>query len=307
MLSAKTDVKKMLVADAVLLLVAFFWGVGIPLTADLARETTPLWANTLRMITAAVAVCVIYARRISRATVREWIAGFKLSFFDAATYPLVGLGLVFSTASKQSFVIGLQVILVPLAAWAIYKKMPSAYVFVGAALGTIGTCIMGFTPGMEFNIGDAVNLIMIMISVGRVLMLEHLVREIDATTLIVCELPFVAVMMTALSFAAEGVPDIGAITGVGWMQVLYLGLVNTIICFVLQSRAMVNTTASHSAVILALESVFGYLVSVVSGQDPFVLQIALGGAVILAGVFTSEAELIIGADRRHREDRETPP
>ena len=83
---------------------------------------------------------------------------------------------------------------------------------------------------------------------------------------------------------------------------VFLGIFNTVLCFVMQTRAQKNTSASHAAIILSLESLFGYMISVLSGQDPFVLQGAIGGLVIFFGVLTSEMEIFLKKSTVRDED-----
>ena len=49
-LKTEFSAKEILMADMLLVAVAFIWGAGIPMSALLAREITPLWAVALRMI-----------------------------------------------------------------------------------------------------------------------------------------------------------------------------------------------------------------------------------------------------------------
>jgi len=51
------------VADMLLVFVAFIWGAGIPITALLSREITPLWAVALRMLFASFFLIVMFPRK----------------------------------------------------------------------------------------------------------------------------------------------------------------------------------------------------------------------------------------------------
>lgn len=51
-LKSEYSAKQILMADMLLVLVAFIWGAGIPMSALLARSITPLWAVALRMLMA---------------------------------------------------------------------------------------------------------------------------------------------------------------------------------------------------------------------------------------------------------------
>jgi drug/metabolite transporter (DMT)-like permease len=245
------------------------------------------------MIVAGASVVLIYFPRVRGATRAEWRCGLIMASFVSSVFILMSFALIYSTSSKQAFIIGMSVLMVPFMAWGVNKKRPHRCVFMGAVLGTLGLLIMGFSPDMRFNFGDALNLVMCFFWAGQVLVIEYLVRRIDPTTLVALQLPLVAVILTTAAFIAEGPVDLGAIQPRIWAEIVFTGLVNTVLCFILQTRAQRNTSASHAAIILALESVFGYLISVISGQDPFILQGAVGGMIITCGVFASEFETIL--------------
>lgn len=293
-----TDSRKRLLADATLVLVAFIWGLGIPISADMARTLSPIWSSALRMSVAGIAVALIYPRRIKNASRADWRGGLIMAAIISTVFTLMGFALVFSTASKQAFIIGTSVMMVPFLAWAVSGKRPPRSVFAGAALGTAGLLLMGFSPGMRFNFGDLLNLIMCFLWAGQVIVIEYLVRRMDPTTLVALQLPLVGVIMVTAAYVVEGPIDLAAIPALTWGEIVFTGLANTVLCFILQTRAQRNTTASHTAIILSLESVFGYLISVLSGQDPFVFQGAIGGAIITCGVFVSELETILGREEK---------
>jgi drug/metabolite transporter (DMT)-like permease len=292
-LALTPESRRVLLADAVLVLVAFIWGLGIPISADMVRTLSPLWSTALRMIVAGVSVVSIYFPRVRSAARAEWRSGLIMASFVSSVFILMSFALIYSTSSKQAFIIGMAVLMVPFMAWGINRERPHRCVFIGAALGTLGMLIMGFSPGMRFNFGDALNLVMCFLWAGQVLVIEYLVRRVDPTTLVALQLPLVAVILTAAALIAEGPIDLGAIQPRIWAEIVFTGLANTVLCFILQTRAQKNTSASHAAIIMALESVFGYLISVVSGQDPFIFQGAVGGTIIMCGVFVSELETIL--------------
>lgn len=285
--------KKMLIADATLVLVAFIWGLGIPISADMARNLAPIWSNALRMLVAGTAAAAIYPSHIRNATRKEWKYGLTLASFISTVFILMAFALIYSTASKQAFIIGTSVLMVPFMAWGLTKKKPHRFVFIGATLGTAGLLIMGFAPGMRFNFGDILNMIMCTFWAGQVIVIEYLVKRIDPTRLVALQLPLVAVIMTTIAFIVEGPIDLTSIPLRIWAEIVFTGLFNTVLCFILQTRAQKNTSASHAAIILSLESVFGYGVSVISGQDPFILRGAIGGFIITCGVLVSELETIL--------------
>lgn len=293
LVSLRLDKRKIIIADATLIVVAFLWGAGAPLTADLVRTLTPIWGSSIRMSVAGIALLLMYPRKIRAASPVDLKNGLILAVLVSTIYTLVGFALVYSTASKQSFILGGSVLMVPFFVWLVNHKKPPACVFLGAVFATMGLSIMAFAPGMRFNFGDMLNLIICFLSAWHVIFIERMVRRTDPTTLVALQLPFMGIIMTITALIFEPLPNFAEISAITWGEILFTGLATTVIAFTLQARAQKNTTASHAAIILSMESVFGYALSVLSGQDPFILQGAIGGLLILGGVLTAEAKTIL--------------
>ena len=291
---ADKEYKKILFADLTLVLVSFIWGAGIPLSAVLARGITPLWAVALRMAVASVFLLLLFPKKIFNATAKEWKISFIQTLILTGVFVSLSFGLVYSTASKQAFIGGLNVILVPLFVWGLYRVRPSAWIFAGAGVTTAGLLIMGFTPGMEFNFGDFLSFIMAIFYAIQVLGAEYCSRRVEPVRLVALHIIMLAVILTALAAIFEPVPNPAHFSVKIWGALLCVSLLNTVLCFILQFKAQRVTSASHTAVIFSLEGLFGYAIAVASGQDPFHLQGAVGGVLIIAGMLITELEGIIG-------------
>ena len=284
-----------LAADLMLAVVALIWGAGIPLSAVLARGLTPLWAVALRMLLASFFLMIMFRRTIMTSTARDWKISFLLTAVLTAVFTSMTFGLVFSTASKQAFIGGLNVILVPIFVWMIYRKRPSAWLFAGAGLTTAGLLVMGFTPGMEFNFGDFLSFIMAVTYALQVISSEYCARRVDPARLTALHIIMLSAVLTVLALIFEPLPEVSDFTPKICGALLCVSLCNTILCFNLQFRAQKNTNATHAAVIFSLEGLFGYVLAVASGQDPFHLQGALGGLLIICGMLVTELEGAIRA------------
>jgi len=281
------------VADMLLVFVAFIWGAGIPITALLSREITPLWAVALRMLFASFFLIVMFPRKIFSSSKRDWAISSILTAVLAGTFLSMTFALVYSTASKQAFIGGLNVIMVPIFVWMIYKIKPSKWVLVGAVLTTAGLLVMGFTPGMEFNFGDFLSFIMAVFYAIQVLAAGFAAKRVDSFRLVGLHIIMLAVFMTVMALIFEPLPDIACFSKKIWAALLCVSLCNTVLCFIIQFKAQRVTSESHVAVIFSLEGLFGYMVAVLCGQDPFYLQGAIGGVLIIAGMLVTEAENFI--------------
>jgi drug/metabolite transporter (DMT)-like permease len=293
-LNLGADARRIFIADAALLFCAFIWGLGIPLSADIVRTLSPLWGSALRMSAAGAAVVLIFPGKLLRSTRKDWKYGILMASILTGTFLLMGFALVYSTASKQSFIVGASTFLVPMLSWAATRRRPHGLVFAGAGFATAGLMIMGFTPGMLFNFGDALNVLMCFFYAAQIICTAIAVKDAgDPRALVAIQLPLVGASLILIALIFEGPPNLAAISAATWGEIAFAGLVNTVLCLLLQSIAQKSTSAAHAGIILSLESFFGYLVSVLSGQDPFIVQGALGGALILSGVLLSELETLL--------------
>ncbi len=297
-LKTEFSANQILMADLLLVLVAFIWGAGVPMSALLARTITPLWAVALRMLFAAFFLILMFPKKIITSTRRDWAISSLLTAVLTGVFISMTFGLVYSTASKQAFIGGLNVILVPLFVWVIYRSRPSIWIFAGAAVTTAGLSIMGFTPGMEFNFGDFLSFIMAVFYALQVLAAGFGARRVEPYRLVALHIIMLAGVMTVIALIFEPIPDISAFSLKIWATILCVSLGNTILCFIIQFKAQRITPESHVAVIFSLEGLFGYMVAVLSGQDPFHLQGAAGGMLVILGMIITESEIFIKRRKR---------
>lgn len=285
--------KQVLMADMALVLVSFIWGAGIPMSAILARNITPLWAIALRMLLAAMFLLVIYRKKIITSTKRDWQISSIQTLILVGTFIFMTFGLTYSTASKQAFIGGIGVLMVPFFVWILYKKRPRAWIFLGTFITTIGIMVMGFTPGMEFNFGDLLSFFMAIFYAFQVLGAGYCARRVDPERLVALHIMMLGVILTIIALIFEPIPDIRTFSPLIWGTLLCVSLMNTIFCFVIQFKAQKITSETHAAVIYSLEGLFGYIVAVLIGQDPFIMRGAVGGLIIVTGMLIVESESFI--------------
>ena len=77
------------------------------------------------------------------------------------------------------------------------------------------------------------------------------------------------------------------VTGEGWLGVLYLGVVSTTICYLIQTLCQKYVDETKAAIILSMESVFGTLFSVIILHEILTPRMIAGSLIILAAVVIS--------------------
>lgn len=285
--------KAVLLADAALFLTAMLWGSGFGTTNWLLKFMSPLWLLSVRFLLSTGLLGLIFRSRLSLLSRKDVFLGCLLGSLLASAFVAHIFGLLFTTPGKQSFIAGSNVVMVPFLYALFYRKMPSLIATAGAFLTTAGLLVMAFTPGMSFNFGDALSLLLALGCALHVLFVGNLSRKMDPIALTVVQIASACIILTALAVFIEPVPSFKAVPAKAWMGILYVALFVTVIPFLIQTVAQRYSPEIHAAVLLSLESPSGYVFAYLIGEEIVNFQVILGGMIVFAGVVLTELETFI--------------
>ena len=284
--------RRSILADATILLVAALWGAGYPVSDFLLQEMGPLWLSAIRLGIAALVVTALFGERIARVERRLLLPAAGAGAIIAAQFLLQIFGLLHTTPGRQAFIAGTNVVMVPLLYALLYRKRPAPAGIAAALLCSLGLMVMTFTPGRTFlpgtplNAGDVLSGLMALFIALDILVIGHLCRVMDPMALAVFQVDVAAVIVLAAAFFFEPFPKL-SLSLPGWMGLFYLVFGLTLVAFWAQNAAQRTADETHAAVLLSLEGPLGYAFSVAAGREPGDGQVLSGGLVILAGVFLS--------------------
>lgn len=97
-----------------------------------------------------------------------------------------------------------------------------------------------------------------------------------------------AAVLSLVFMAASGQVQF-QVTAKGWGSVLYLGIISTTICYLLQTACQKYVDETKAAIILSMESVFGTLFSVIILHESITLRMILGCVIILGAVILANS------------------
>lgn len=95
-----------------------------------------------------------------------------------------------------------------------------------------------------------------------------------------------AFVLSAVSLVIFGETDF-QVTTQGWLSVLYLGVISTTVCYLLQTACQRYVDETKAAIVLSMESVFGTIFSIIILHEVITLRMVIGCAIILAAVIIS--------------------
>lgn len=97
---------------------------------------------------------------------------------------------------------------------------------------------------------------------------------------------FTAFVLSTISMFVFGETDF-QVTTKGWLSVLYLAVISTTICYLLQTACQKYVEETKAAIILCMESVFGTVFSIIILHEVITPRMVAGCIIILIAVIIS--------------------
>jgi drug/metabolite transporter (DMT)-like permease len=288
----------------VLVGVTVLWGSTFVVTKAVVHEVAPFAYLTLRFGLAAVLLLLVYGRRIRRAAL---IDGAVLGFLNSGGLVLQVLGQSYTTASKSAFITSLNTPLTPVVALLLYRARPSRPQLVAVLLATMGLGLLTWPGGgARWNVGDLSTVGCAVLYAFTIVQLARRTPGHEVMTLTAVQVASAAVFfalflgMSQTAIAIWGparLPELLRAEALGfhpsphaWVEMVYLSLACTLVTFAGQTWAMARMSATHAAIVFALEPVFATLMAI--GLDGAAewpgARGATGAAIVMTAVVVSE-------------------
>ncbi len=295
--------------ELVLVGVTVLWGSTFIVTKDIVRDAPPMLYLVLRFGIAALAMLAIYWPQLRReARNRQLIVdGAVLGVLNSLGLVLQVIGQVFTTASKSAFITSLNTPLVPLVSFALYRTRPSRAQLVAVALATLGLMLLTYPEGgARWNAGDLYTVgcagfyAFTIVQIAR-RSPRHDARPLTAVQIAAAALTFCcALALAKLCIRIMPPASLPAFAQLEarpllWtprfvVELLWMALACTVVTFGLQTWAMARMSATHAAIVFALEPVFATLMAIGwegSAEWPGARG-ATGAAIVMIAVAASE-------------------
>jgi len=283
----KSSNKKMVFADLALLLVAVIWGTGFIVTKNILSGITPLYMVAMRFAVATVIITVISLPKLKSIKFSDIKGGLIVGCMLFLGFATQTIGIQYTTAGKSAFLTGTNVVMVPFIVWFIYKKRPDIYAIIAAVLCFVGVSLL--TAGDEMGAigpGDLWALSCALFFALHIISTSIFVKKSDPAILTFLQFVVVTLLAFITAFVVEG-PVVMPV-GDSMLGVLYLGVFSTCAAFFIQTIAQKYTSATHAAIILSMEAMFGTLFGILILSEPFTFIMGLGCFVILMAIITAE-------------------
>lgn len=284
------------------LISAVAWGSSFPVIRWGVGFINPVVFLFFRFLTASVFFTPFIIERMK--TVKSLLVNknvILIGLLNAAGYLLEFTGLAYTTASKASLLVNLNVVFVALFAAFILKERLTKRRAVALILGLIGalTLILNGDLSIIFSggfIGDILVLTAGLVWAFYIVYSKRVVdfdgsdNSIDLFNLTWINLLFTTLVFTPVALTYTFLDQsvfTGLLTCESVFSILYLSIVCTVLAFLTYFKGLQCISATSVAVILLSEILFAVLISYVFLFEPLSIYIFIGGFLISAAALLS--------------------
>ena len=256
-------------------------------------DMEPFAVIAFRYCAGAILCAVFLFKRIRAASFDLIKKGVLIGLIQVTGQAVQLIGLQYTTSANQSFLCSSYVAFVPFISWILIGKRPQARAFIAglAALGGIG--LISLNGSLEIGMGDSLS-VLFAVLFGLQIVAVGIFADENTD---VFAMSFFQ-MLTAGLVGLGGCAVLGQWTLPGgaesWTGITYLAVLNTFVAFLAQNWAQKYARDTTAALLMSLESLFGFLFSVLYYHETITVRFLLGsvlcfGAVLLNTIGKKEA------------------
>ena len=272
--------KRELMADAILVLTAMIWGTGFVVMKNTLDTVPPGAIIAIRYTIASMLTALMFRKHLMGLTREDVRRGAVVGGLLAGAYIVQTIGLSMTTAGKNAFLTTVYVLLVPFGCYLVFRQKLSRKNFIAAAMMLAGIgCLSLDGESGGLNLGDLMTLCCGVLFAAHIMAVERCQEKTNTYALIVLQFAFAAAFAFVYAMIFERGMELDVNMGtVGGL--LYLSVFSTTIAMSLQNIGQSMAPASHAAILLSLESVFGALASWLLLGETLTTTMLLGFAII---------------------------
>jgi drug/metabolite transporter (DMT)-like permease len=282
------DKKKTILADMSLLLVAIVWGGGFIAVKGALDSVTPFYLMAMRFGISVIIMVFIFWNKVKLITKRELKIGALLGLLLFLGFTTQTIGMNYTTAGKNAFLTGTNVIIVPFLYWIISKRRPDMYSLISTFLCFIGIGMLTLDGGIHIGFGDSLTLLCSVFFAAHIVSVGFFTEKVDAISLVIIQLGVAALFSIIAALIYE--PMLQPLNSNTIFAIGYLAIFSTMLAFIIQNVAQKYTTSTHAAIILCLESPFGSILSVIMLSEIFTPKMVFGCLTIFIAIITTETK-----------------
>lgn len=274
--------------ELLMLITAIMWGSGFVGMAMGLEHWTVLQLMALRFTFATILLALILHKKLKLVSKSVFWKGSILGAILFIAFALQTLGLNYTTPSKNAFLTAINVIVVPIIAYVIYKRRFDRFEIMAAVMAIIGIGFLSLQDSFTINVGDMLSILCAIAFAFDIFYTNVFVKKEDALALTIIQF-FAASILSWIGVIAFGEIPTSASTE-GMLTIAYLAVFCTLVAYVCQNIGMQYADPTKSALILSTESIFGTLCSVLILNEILTGRMIFGCFLIFFAIIIAEVK-----------------
>ena len=276
------------IGDLLLLLATVAWGGGFIGVSEALNSVTPFYMIAMRFTIGSLLMILIFWKSFRQIQKKDLFPGVICGTMLFIGFVFQTTGAVYLSVGKLAFLTALNVIMVPFISAGYFKEKIYSYNIVSSLIAVVGFGMLNLSGEGKFSFGFG-EIMGILCAVGfaaHISILGNYTKTYDPIKLSIMQMMTCAVLGSICALLFEEAPqevNMQMLCSVG-----YLGVCSTFIGFLFQTIGQKYTSASRTAIILSMESVFGILLSVIILKEKVSLTMGIGAGLILTAVIIAE-------------------
>lgn len=273
-----------------LLFVAIAWGSSMVV---IKGSTDTLPAGTLlacRFTVAGVILALANFNKLKQIDKDYLKSGIFIGVCLFMAYFTQTIGVMLEMPGKSHFLSSAYCVFVPFLGWLILKEKPKIYHVIAATMCAVGIILVSVAGNFSISYGDSISIISSVFWAAQIIAIAKWGKDKDPGLITMLQFVVCAVLAWVFTLTMENPGAIewnmGAVGGV-----LYLGIVCSGICFLLQTIAQKTENPTSVSIILSFENIFGLVFGAIFFNEKFAPRSIMGFVLIFAAIIIAETEL----------------
>lgn len=209
------------------------------------------------------------------------------------------MGLVSTTAGKAGFITALYVVLVPVAAWFLFRKNPGKVIWLGVliAVGALWLLCMPADGGFVLQSGDLLVLGCAVCFTFQILCVDHYAARVSGVKLARDEFLVTGGLSMLIAVATEPISWEGVREAL--IPIFYAGIMSGAVGYTLQVLGQRDTDPTVASLLMCMEAVFAVLTGVLLIGEKMTVREAVGCVLMFCAVILAQLSPVISSIRRN--------
>ena len=276
------------IGNGMLWITAIIWGSGFVVTDIALQYLTPYQLLAGRFVLATFLLIVLFGFKLKTLNKSLVWKGAILGMFLFLGFVLQTVGLQYTTPSKNAFLTAVNVVIVPIIAYLLYKRRIDRYEMVGSGFALVGIGLLSLQSSITVNTGDVLSLACAVAFAFNIFYTNRFVKKEDPISLTIVQFITASLLSVVAVLIIGDIPT--SLESAGVYSILYLAIFSTTIAYLFQNMAHQYTTATKAAIILSTESLFGMLLSVLFLHEVLTGRMMMGAIMILMAILIAEVK-----------------